>query len=78
MFKSKEYQELTHNFKFMDYKYKGMTVNERLWTSGLMTKFEKAIKDKDATKARLLLEKIELTKENIDPILEKHGLIPHT
>jgi len=62
----------------MDNKYKGMTVNERLWTSGLMAKFEKAIKEKDVTKARRLLEKVELTKENIDPILEKYGLIPHT
>jgi iron uptake system EfeUOB component EfeO/EfeM len=78
MFNSKEYQELTHNFKFMDNKYKGMTVNERLWASGLMAKFEKAIKEKDVIKARWLLEKVELTKENIDPILEKHGLIPET
>ncbi len=59
----------------MDNKYKGMTVNERLYVSGLMAEFEKAIKEKDVIKARRLLEKVELTKENIDPILKKHGLI---
>lgn len=62
----------------MDNKYKGMTVNERLWVSGLMPKFERAIKEKNVNKVRQLLEKVELTKENIDPILEKHGLILHT
>lgn len=67
--------ELAHNFESMDNKYKGMTVNERLYISGLMTNFEQAIKEKDVSKARRLLEKVELTKENIDPIFKKHGLI---
>jgi hypothetical protein len=58
----------------MDNKYKGMTVNERLWASGFMTEFEKAIKNKDVSKVRWILEKVELTKENIDPILKKYGL----
>jgi len=58
----------------MDKIYKGMTVNERLWTSGLMAEFEKALKHKDADEARRILEKVELTKENIDPILKRHGL----
>jgi len=68
------YQELTHIFNFMDNKYKGMTVNERLWASGLMDEFDKAVKEKDVIKAIWILEKVELTKENIDPILVKHGL----
>ncbi len=59
----------------MDNKYKGMTVNERLYMSGLVDEFEIAINEKDVTKARWLLKKVELTKENIDPILKKHGLI---
>jgi molecular chaperone GrpE (heat shock protein) len=60
----------------MDNKYKGMTVNERLWASGLSDEFDKAVKDKDANKATRILEEVELTKPNIDPILEKHGLKP--
>jgi hypothetical protein len=34
----------------MDNKYKGMTVNERLWASGLSDEFDKAVKEKDANK----------------------------
>ena len=30
----------------MDNKYKGMTVNERLWASGLMNQFDTALKEK--------------------------------
>jgi hypothetical protein len=60
----------------MDNKYKGMTVNERLWVSGLSDEFDKAIKEKDVNKAIRILEKVELTKPNIDPILESHGLKP--
>jgi hypothetical protein len=62
MFNSKEYQELTHNFKFMDNKYKGMTVNERLWASGLMAKFEKAIKKKMLLRQGGYLRKLNLLK----------------
>lgn len=58
----------------MDNKYKGMTVNERLYVSGLLNEFEKAVKEKDVNRAILILEEVELTKPNIDPILEKHGL----
>jgi hypothetical protein len=60
----------------MDNKYKGMTVNERLYVSGLMDEFDKAVEEKDLIKATRILEEVELTKENIDPILEKHGLKP--
>jgi hypothetical protein len=60
----------------MDDKYKGMTVNERLYVSGLFNEFEKAVKDKDVTKVIRILEEAELPKSNIDPILEKHGLNP--
>jgi hypothetical protein len=60
----------------MDNKYKGMTVNERLWASGLSDEFDKAVKDMDVNKATRILEEVELTKPNIDPILEMHGLKP--
>lgn len=59
----------------MDNKYAGMTVNERLYVSGLMEEFEEAVKEKNTEKARIVLEAVELTKESIKPILEKHGLV---
>ncbi len=58
----------------MENKYSGMTVNERLYASGLMKEFDEAIKNKDVEKARVILEKVELTEESIKPILEQHGL----
>jgi molecular chaperone GrpE (heat shock protein) len=60
----------------MDNNYKGMTVNERLWASGLSDEFYKAVKEKDANKVTRILEEVELTKPNIEPILEKYGLKP--
>lgn len=61
----------------MDNKYKGMTVNERLYVSGLLNDFEEAVKEKNVNKVISILEEVELTKPNIDPILEKHGLNPN-
>ncbi len=58
----------------MENKFAGMTVNERLYVSGLMDEFDKAIEKKDAAKARSILEKVELTEESIKPILERFGL----
>jgi molecular chaperone GrpE (heat shock protein) len=55
----------------MDNKYSGMTVNERLYVSGLMDEFDEAVEEKDAEKVRGILEKVELTEESIKPILEK-------
>ncbi|MEZ5422542.1 MAG: hypothetical protein R2682_05535 [Pyrinomonadaceae bacterium] len=59
----------------MDEKYKGMTVNERLWVSGLMDAFADAVKKKDIGRAREILKQVELTEGNIKPILERHGLV---
>ena len=56
-------------------KYKGMTVNERLYVGGFMDKFDKAVKDKDVDKVRSILKKVELTDPSIKPILESYGLI---
>ena len=51
-----------------------MTVNERLWASGLMDEFERAIRGKNADEAVRILTEVELTEENIKPILVKYGL----
>lgn len=58
----------------MDSKYRGMTVNEQLYLSGLLSEFDTAIKKGDVEKAIQILRQVELTNENIAPILESHGL----
>lgn len=58
----------------MDNKYAGMTVNERLWASGLMDEFERAISEKNTNEVIRILTEVELTEENIKPILIKWGL----
>jgi hypothetical protein len=55
----------------MENKYAGMTVNERLYVSGLMDEFDQAVAEKDAAKVRIILKQVELTEESIKPILEK-------
>ncbi|MEM1223856.1 MAG: hypothetical protein AAGH40_13980 [Verrucomicrobiota bacterium] len=55
-------------------KYAGMTVNERLYVSGLMDEYDKSVNEKDAQRIREILEKVELTEANIKPILEQLGL----
>lgn len=52
----------------------GMTVNERLYVSGLLADFDKAVEAKDARAVMLILKKVHLTDEQIAPILEKFGL----
>lgn len=58
----------------MDNKYAGMTVNERLYVSGLLDEFERAISEKNTDVAVRILQKVELADENIKLILEKWGL----
>jgi hypothetical protein len=58
----------------MDNKYAGMTVNERLYASGLLDAFEKAVREKNTDEAIRILKEVELTDVNIKPILEKWGL----
>ncbi len=55
----------------MQNKYAGMTVNERLYVSGLMDDFDEAVKKKQSEKVRNILEKVELTEESIKPILQE-------
>ena len=58
----------------MENEYAGMTVNERLYVSGLMDEYDEAVEKKDADKVRSILEQVELTEESIKPILEKLDL----
>lgn len=55
----------------MSEKYSGMTVNERLYLSGLLTKFDKAVEKKDLQKVIQILKNVELTDNSIESILEK-------
>ncbi len=53
-----------------------MTVNERLYVSGLMDKFDLAVKLKDIEEVVKILKKVEITDESaINPILKSLGLI---
>jgi len=52
-------------------KYAGMTVNERLYVSGLMDEFDEAVEKKNTEKVRAILAEVELTEESIKPILKK-------
>ena len=56
----------------MDYKYAGMTVNERLHVAGLFREFEKAIDENNKEEAIRILKEVELTDENINPIFKKN------
>lgn len=55
----------------MERKYAGMTVNERLYVSGMMDEFDEAVEEKNLDKVRSVLEQVELTEESINPILER-------
>lgn len=56
-------------------KYKGMTVNERLYVSGLMNEFDMAVKEKDIAKVKAILKSVELNEESVKPILLELGLM---
>lgn len=50
--------------------YTGMTVNERLYASGLINEYDKAVRKKDVKKIVEILNEIEIGEDNIPPILE--------
>ena len=58
----------------MENKYAGMTVNERLYFSGLMDEFDTAAWERDVERIRSILSNIELTEGSINPILKQLGL----
>ncbi|MDB5129538.1 MAG: hypothetical protein JWQ85_3770 [Mucilaginibacter sp.] len=57
----------------MGNKYGGMTVNERLYVSGLWEKFDKAIAQKDIDLMIAILKEVELNDSNIQAILKSEG-----
>lgn len=58
----------------MNNNYAGMTVNERLYVSGLMDKFDKAVDEKNVNEVVSILKAVELNDLSINPILEQLGL----
>ena len=58
----------------MQSKYAAMTVNERLYESGLMDEFYKSVEDRDVDRVTAILGTVELTEEAIKPILKQLGL----
>ena len=54
--------------------YGGMTVNERLYVSGKMNKFDKAVAQKNVKEVVKILKAVDLKTESIIPILESLGL----
>ena len=59
----------------MNNKYGGMTVNERLYLSGLMSQFYKALLEKDITTVISILKQVELNEQNVNAILKSENLI---
>lgn len=58
----------------MERRYSGMTVNERLYVSGMLDKFDKAVAEKDATTVQNILEQLEVDPSSIQKILISYGL----
>jgi len=58
----------------MSDKYAGMTVNERLYVSGLMDEFDKAVRAKSTAEVVRILKEVGLSDDSIKPVLERLGL----
>lgn len=56
-------------------KYSAMTVNERLYVSGLSDKYHEALNKKDIDTVISILKAVDLGEENIKAILKFDGLI---
>ena len=52
-----------------------MTVNERLYVSGLLKKFDKAVKEKNVDEIKQILRQVELADLSIEPIIKNYGLM---
>lgn len=52
-------------------KYAAMTVNERLYVSGLIDEFDKAVEEKNTAEAIRILQEVEVADDSIKPILEQ-------
>lgn len=51
-------------------KYQGMTVNERLYISGLINKFNEAVSLRNIDLVISILKEVDLTEDSIEPILK--------
>ena len=59
----------------MENRYSGMTVNERLYISGLMNEFDKAVKEKDIEKVKSILKEVDITDaESVNAIIKASGV----
>ena len=58
----------------MESKYLGMTVNERLYASGLFDEYDKAVEQRRLEDVIRILKEVELNEESIEPILEQLNL----
>jgi len=56
--------------------YLGLTVNERLFVSGSLDEFDKAVNEGDVDKVISILKSVELPDSAIQTILESMGLKP--
>jgi hypothetical protein len=54
----------------MGSKCAGMTVNERLYASGLMYEFDRAVNERNVDRVCEILAQVGLNEESIKPILE--------
>jgi len=54
-------------------KCKGMTVNERLYVSGLMPDFDKAVEKKDIENLKAILLKVDLDEQSVLQILQSYN-----
>lgn len=54
--------------------YGGMTVNERLYVSGLIDDFDKAIKNNDLETLKSIVKKIDLDESYLKTIIEDFNL----
>lgn len=57
-----------------DNKFLGMTVNERLYVAGLLEDYKKAVQERDVKRVISILKKVDLSMENIIPILKFESL----
>jgi len=55
----------------MECKYLGMTVNERLYVSGLFDEFNKAVEEERIEDVICILKDVEINEESIGPILKQ-------
>ena len=55
----------------MEKKYAGLTINERLYVSGLMDEFDEAVEKRDIETVLSIVEKVGLTEDLIKMILKK-------